>query len=263
VIRSGAPLKLARTPLVYVIGQVKVSAVMAIETFVPAIQEKLRHLGYPRFTRGKLQEIRLAPEGPAFGSADRFEFQDRQGQAGIVLAPDFISFHTSTYDTFEVFQSAMRTALDIVHSVVDCKLVERVGLRYVDFIRVAKDEHIREYVKPGLLGLDPADIGATDALWRFEFVGATEQGKLAVRFSRAQPPLAPPDLFPITLKHDMTLAEGESAFFLDFDHFAEDTEDFSTSGLLEKFGNLHYNLDMAFKAAVTDTALTRWEAKTL
>lgn len=263
MIRSGTTLKLAKTPLVYVIGQVKVSAVMVLETFIPAIQEKLRHLGYPRYTRGRVQQVSISPEGPAFGSMDRFEFQNRQGNAGIVLAPDFIALHTSTYDTFEVFQAAMKTALDVVHEVVDYKLVERLGLRYVDLIRVAKNEHIRDYVQPGLLGLDPADVGATDAIWKVEYLGATDQGKLAVRFSRGKEPLAPPDLFPITLKHDLTLAKDESAFFLDLDHFSEDADDFSTAALLEKFGSLHYNLDMAFKAAVTNTALERWEAKAL
>ncbi len=91
MIRSGTTLKLVKTPLVYVIGQVKISAVMSLETFIPAIQEKLRHLGYPRYKRGRVQQVTIGPEGPAFESLDRFEFQNREGNAGIILAPDFIA----------------------------------------------------------------------------------------------------------------------------------------------------------------------------
>jgi uncharacterized protein (TIGR04255 family) len=258
--RSLPPLKLQNSPLVYVLAQVRVSAVMSIEKYVPDIQERLRHQGFPRFQRGKIQEIRLDPaQAPKINTFDRYEFQNKDGTSGIVLAPDFISLHTSQYDTGENFEQVLKTALDVAHEIVKFNLVERVGLRYIDLIRLGKNETWSEYIQPTLLGLDPEKLGVSKSLSRFEFVGITEVGTLVVRYSQSdQGIILPLDLIPSTLKHDVQLNASELVAFLDIDHFSEQSRDFDVSAVMEIVSDLHDTTTRAFRNAVTETALIRW-----
>ncbi len=258
--RSLPPLRLRYSPLVYVIGQVRISPVIAIEKYVPEIQEQLRHKGFPRFVKGQIQEIRIEiGSTPKVNVSDRYEFQNKEGTSGIVLASDFISLHTNKYEVYEKFEETFRVALAIIHQVVSLSLVERIGLRYVDLIRLGADEKFSDYLQPGLLGLENAKLGVTKSLSRFEFVGVTEVGKLVVRYSQSDNgTFLPADLMPSPLKHDVEVPPGEVVSFLDLDHFSEQSHDFEVSSVLELLGRLHDYLDRTFRSAVTETALQKW-----
>ena len=263
--RSLPPLKLRYSPLVYVIAQVRVSAVVSIDKFIPDIQERIRHQGFPRFQKGQIQEIRFdLGQEPKVAMAERYEFQNKEGTSGIILAPDFIALHTSKYDTGEHFVDTLQTALNIVHEVVQFSLAERIGLHYVDLLRLRQNETWSEYLKPGLLGLDTSTLNLSEFLSRFEFVGITDVGKLIVRYSQVrysqndQGMILPPDLVLNSLKHDMHLNQNELVAFLDLDHFSELSRDFEVSSVLETISDLHETLDRTFRSATTETALQRW-----
>jgi len=231
---------------------------MALEKFIPDIQEQLRHKGFPRFTKGQMHEFLLQPQGPPkFNITDRFEFQDKGGNLGIVLTPTSFAIQTNKYDSFDHFGEIFSTTLHVVNRVLGITLAERVGLRYVDLIRLDGNEKLSEYLSPGLLGINPTSLGVKAWTSRFESVGDTELGKLVVRCSQTDQML-PPDLFPTTLNYPNTLSPGETATLLDFDHFAEGTTDFDTDAITALVGELHDALDLAFRVSVTPTALLHW-----
>src|SRR5882762_5816637 len=158
--RSLPSLRLRYSPLVYVIGQVRISPVVAIEKYIPEIQEQLRHKGFPRFVKGQIQEIRFAIDAaPKMSVVDRYEFQNKESTSGIALATDSISLHTSKYEVYEKFEETFSTALTIIHQVVSLSLVERMGLRYIDLIRLNAGEQFSDYLQPGLLGLEEEKLG--------------------------------------------------------------------------------------------------------
>ncbi|MGA9566554.1 MAG: TIGR04255 family protein, partial [Candidatus Korobacteraceae bacterium] len=110
--RTSASIHLKHPPLIYVVAQVLFTEVVAIEKFVPDIQESLRHKGFPRFLRGQVQEIAFQPDGiPKFGARDRFEFQNKEGSLGIVLQTKSVAIQTNSYSTYEIFEDQIRTAL--------------------------------------------------------------------------------------------------------------------------------------------------------
>jgi uncharacterized protein (TIGR04255 family) len=233
---------------------------MSIDKYIPEIQENLRHQGFPRYQKGQIQEVRFdLGQAPKITMAERYEFQDKEGTSGIILAPNFIALHTSKYDIGEHFEKTLKTALSITHEVVQFSLAERIGLRYVDLIRLRQGETWSEYLQPGLLGLNTSTLSVSESLSRFEFVGITDVGKLIVRYSQSeQGIILPPDLMPNTLKHDVQLNPNELVSFLDLDHFSEASRDFEVSSIMETVSDLHDNLDRAFRSAVTETALQRW-----
>jgi uncharacterized protein (TIGR04255 family) len=256
--RSLPPLHLKRSPLVMVLTQVRFSAVMALEKFVPEIQEQLRHKGFPRYLRGQIQEFLVQPDSPPkFSLTDRFEFQEKGGNTGIVLTPTSVAVQTNSYSRFEDFEEVIATAIIVVNRVLNISLVERVGLRYVDLVRVGENEHLRDFLKPGLLGIDPASVGIKSWLSRYESIGSTDLGKLVVRCSQSEQ-ILPPDLFPTTLNYSIVPKPGEVVTLLDFDHFVEKSGDFDTRGVVSLVGELHDAVDHAFRGSVTENALARW-----
>lgn len=260
--RTLSPLKLTRSPLVYVVAQVRISAVIAIDKYIPDIQEQLRHSGLPRFKREQVRHIRFDfGTEPKLNISERFEFQNRDETTGLILAPDFVALHTSRYENFEKFEETLRTGLEIIHKAIQISLVERLGLRYVDLVRVREGESLGDYLQPGLLGLDPAALGVRNMLSRFEFAGLTEVGKLLVRCSSAEgEEILPPDLSPPSLKFGLKPEPGETRYLLDFDHSSEgaETSDFNVQTVLDNMQQFHDNLDLAFRHAVTEKALAIW-----
>jgi len=251
---------LLRSPLIYVVAQARFSAVMSVDKFVPQIQEELRHKGFPRFIRGQIPEFTFLvgePGPPKITMSDRFEFQNKDSDLGIVLTTNSISVHTNKYTRFEEFESNLHTAIDVVHSALRPAIVERVGLRYVDLIRLEGLEKWKDFLKPYLLGLEEEKVGVKDWIRKFEFIGTTDLGKLIVRCVQTDNPL-PPDLQSPTLKYPDLLKPGQMGTLLDCDHFSETSMDFDRQTVLEKVGSLHDHIDRAFRQAVTDEALKKW-----
>ncbi len=210
--------------------------------------------------RGQVHEFALQADGsPKYNAAERFEFQNKEASLGIVLQTKSVAEHTNRYSTYETFEEQLKTALMAVHRVVRISLSERLGLRYVNLVRLGADEKWSDYINPGLLGLDAPSIGVSRWNSRSEFVGPTKVGNLAVRCWQSAQPI-PPDLgMSGTLIGSPTLAPNEIATTLDFDHFVEQSSDFVVSDVMAKFEQLHEQLDTVFAAAVTPKALVSWE----
>jgi uncharacterized protein (TIGR04255 family) len=249
---------------VYVVAQVKFSAVESIAKYVPAIQDELRK-EYPRLLKGDVPTIRLTPTGPPdFSTVPRFEFQNKDRTCGIVLQPDALSIHVSRYGSFEEFCSILKRALDTVNASVGIGLIERIGLRFVDLVRPQSDETLANYLHSGLLGTDDSAVGVANALRMSIYQGETAAGTLRFRMAqRNDGGFLPMDIEPSSLAHvDYDVKPGLVVTLLDFDHFHEFTKeplDFSTELVLRTLWRLHDNTDLAFRAAVTDHALEVWE----
>ena len=256
--RSLPALHLTRSPLVYVVTEVKFSAVMAMEKFVPDIQEQLRHNGFPRFVKGQLQELMLQADAPPrVNTTDRFEFLNRDNSLGIVLSPNSVIIQTNTYKNFEEFEKSIAVALKVVNSIVKIDLAERIGLRYVDVVRLGEKQALADYLRPGLLGIDTTELGITTKTSRYEFLGSTSLGKLVVRSAQSESPL-PINVVPSSIAPSVSLAPNEIATVLDFDHFFEGSLDFDIDKILSIMGDLHDAIDRAFRNSVTTKALKFW-----
>jgi uncharacterized protein (TIGR04255 family) len=256
--RSNPPLHLRRTPLIYVVAQVRFSAVVAMEKYVPEIQERLRRT-YPWFQRSKIQEFVFQMQGtPSLSLNDRYEFLQRDKRTGVVLMPNSVALHTNKYTSYEDFEKEFTTALGAIHESVSIGLVERIGLRYVDLIRLAPGETWSDYIKPGLLGLDAAAVGVSEWTSQSALVGKTEMGTLAFRYTQSESPI-PLDLNPLTLQYGELLKPKEIGTILDFDHYSEQTRDFELEPVMNAVGDLHDSVDKAFRNAVTPGALKKWE----
>src|SRR5579875_1786420 len=177
--RTHPPLRLPGSPLIYVVAQVNISAVVAIERYVPEIQEKLRKNGFPGYANAQVPELVFEAIGarPVISPLSRYEFQDKEGRTAIVLTPKSIAVHTNRYTTFDNFHSIIGLALETIHGAADLQLHERIGLRYVDLIELETGEELKDYLAPRLLGYNQAEIGVSEGSFNFHFEGKTPYGR--------------------------------------------------------------------------------------
>lgn len=260
--RTNPPLKLPGSPLIYVVAQVNISAVVAIERYVPEIQEILRKSGFPGYANVQVPEIVFETVGtrPVITPLSRYEFQNKEERTGIVLTSKYIAVHTNQYTTFDDFHATITLALKTVHEAARLQLHERIGLRYVDLIELETGEELKHYLGPHLLGYNQAAIGLSGGSFSFQFEGNTSHGRLVARHYRPQiGNMFPPDLAGVSLNYGYRPAPSPGrASLLDFDHAAEYKSDFVIEEILETLENLHDSLDIIFRDSVTAAALKKW-----
>ncbi len=259
------PLRLARSPLVYVVAQIRFSAVESIAKYIPEIQDALRKRQFVRFEEGHVTNLRLLPGGPELATTLKWEFQTREQDTGIVVSKDAIALHVSHYTGFAEFCEVLERALELTHSNVGLGLIERIGLRYVDLVKPGPGEALDQYLNPRILGFQDEAICVRQMISSaMQYSGATEAGVLSVRvIQRAGSAALPPDLESLPLKLVLPqVYAGERTCALDFDHYMElekEALDFSTATIMDRVNILHAPIHDVFRATVTPHALAVWE----
>jgi uncharacterized protein (TIGR04255 family) len=249
-----------------VLAQVRISYVAKMADHIDDVQERLRQSGFPRFEEGRGHEVLVRPGlQPEVREHARWEFQNKERSAGIIVMQNAIVLHTNSYDTFDHFAKSLRLALEVIGDAAKPALVERLGLRYVDVIRTEAGESWTDYLKPGLHGLPPSAIGMTSGLQRHETVGTTSVGQLIVRSVQSTDGgFLPADLSPTTLDYTkLSVPQGELVTLLDLDHFSQATRDYDVDQVMSAMWELHENLDLTFREATTEVAMKKWEAQSL
>ncbi len=260
--RTLPALKLQESPLVLVLVQVRIAPVVKMGDYIPDIQESLRRTGLPRFSAGEDIQVQVG-QTAVVSRTPRWEFQSRDQTHSVVVTQDFIAAQTTAYNVYKDFEEFFSNPLQVIGEIVEPSLVQRLGLRYVDLIRPGPERGIEDFLKPGLQGLKADEIGANSLLSRFEMLAQTGVGMMRIKCLQSNDgsPL-PPDLRTNTLNLDSTvangLAVGEVVTILDLDHFADEPMDYEPASLVNSIGDLHDNLDQAFRAAVTEDAMKAW-----
>lgn len=252
--------RLHNAPVVYVLAQIRFSAVLKMAEYVPAIQEELRP-NYPRYENQQIATIEIGSPGASATPtiANRWVFKDKDQQFGFILEQSAMVFHTSNYVDFPDFRDRLLEGVTIVQKIVNIPLIERVGLRYIDLITPADDEAIDRYVKPELLGFSLTDLGLKTEMNQQLISGKTKTGQLLVRFTKARhtSPL-PLDLSPTALQLKRVPKSTKESAIMDTDHFAEKSIDFDVGQLTKLIGELQSPIGSVFKAAITDYAVEQW-----
>jgi uncharacterized protein (TIGR04255 family) len=253
--------KLAQSPLVYVLAQVRIGAILQMAEYVPQIQERLRKEGYPLFREGEIREVRFAPEHPELTRTQRWHFDTMARDAGFLVQTGSVVFHTTAYDTHAAFFAELERGLAIIHEAVGIGVVERLGLRYVDAFQADPGHSLADYFQPAISGIRLEEIGAAAPRLSINLVAETAiGGRLVVRLSQNTGGwFLPPDLQPPELTVKKAFApEGEIAV-LDYDHYVEHVEPFSVDDIVGRFGDLHGAVSKAFEQTVSPFALEAWK----
>jgi uncharacterized protein (TIGR04255 family) len=190
-------------------------------------------------------------------SVEVYRYLNRASTRSAVISPEAFSIETTSYTDFWEFLNLLNKVATAIAKEKAIPAVERVGIRYIDEIRVP--EEIKDatewsrWVAPSLLPQLKPNIGplnASQGVARFEtgvstylqFQYAAVDGAPVV----GNVPLRRPN-FP----------ENGKFFVLDFDSFwqsstPEDSKEFSIQFLEETLKRLHQPTGKMFQAAITD-----------
>jgi uncharacterized protein (TIGR04255 family) len=143
-----------RPPVVLTIFQVRFSNLSEIteqsyiESFKRSVQKE-----YPIFSPLKQTGVQFdALSGQALPlETNHWRFADEKENWAVVLAADFLALETRRYEHFEDFLSRLRFVLDALVKHIRPKVGIRLGLRYVNEIRLGT-ESLSSVVRQELLG---------------------------------------------------------------------------------------------------------------
>jgi uncharacterized protein (TIGR04255 family) len=262
--RTLPPLVLDRSPLVYFLAQVRFSPILAMIDHVNHVQERLRKIGYPHFSRVDTFNVAFTPPTPpSVEKKELWTFSAADRKTGITISNNFVSFQAVDYQRYEDSLPKIIEALKAVDDVAQIGLFERVGLRYLDVIAPnwGSGESFSTYLRPEMIGISGAAINVETLMHNTAYVGRTELGgTLVVRFTTSEAPnVLPADLAGANLEiPKLGVRDGIRIGILDFDHYVESSERFSVALAQTTLSELHDAIARAFNECATDKARELW-----
>jgi len=259
--------KMKNAPIYFAIVQVRFNALLQINEHVPKVQDALRRLGFPDYSRAISAVIRpgAANEMPAIEQQVRHEFMDANRGSGFTLDHRAVSFQTTDYDTLEPFLSHLVNVLGIIDEAVGgLAFSERVGMRTLDVVRPQPTEPMGKYLKSSVLGLIDSlpdrELVQTFCETVTKAATTTLISRISTSHQNSGPVPYPPDLAQISLKLPERFATLSGMYsILDTDCWHDGREDYSIDNIKSKVHSLHDEMDKSFRATVTQHALNTWK----
>ncbi len=246
--------QLSNAPVVYVLSQVRFSPVLKMSDFIPDIQEKHRKK-YPVFEEQTSQVLKIGPAGPQASTETRWYLANPTQDTGFVITPGFVAFMTLHYSSFDNFLDQFRTVLVSLKEIADVSLVNRIGLRYIDFIEAGHGLQLDDLVRREYFGFRMS--GVDRVTHQQDTSCITSAGKMRMRLMRGNhSSVLPDDLDPVL--RIRAAPENVESIILDTDHFDETESEFDIERICDVTDSLHLQTSKAFQAVVTEEALEAW-----
>ena len=257
--------QLPNAPLIYVLAQIVFTRVPKMgsywEDFHQAIFDR-----YPQALTERIRQIQLQDEDEASTSDSiRWNMLDREKREGIILAPESLIFHATSYTTSDDFFDRLEFVLTKLAGILPRNIeVNRLGLRYVDLLLPSEDLPVDEQVSGKLGSISLDDVGcAFQKLEEVTRYTTPEKGDLVIRHRQSLgSDILPGDLFPTNLKNAPLLEkekpENATVGLIDFDHYVHLESEFKPGVIIDKFKTMHTISSKAFKITTTPKARQLW-----
>ena len=240
---------LTDAPLVRVIAQVRFPEILAVEQreFVTPFQEVLRPQ-YPVLRQEQMQGLLLGPAGVASGKAQlAWRFNDIEGHWRVSLTAEFLAIETTKYTSRAEFIERLRNVLEALDEHVKPKLIDRIGLRYIDRVTGEAVNDVANLVRPEVSGILGAPIAAYAAHSLSESLFELSDARVLVRWGRlsAGATVDPAALEPVL----------EPSWILDLDMFSTRPIPFTVDSIVSETQRFAERIYAVFRWAVTDDFL--------
>ena len=150
-----AEVPLDNAPLVRVIAQVRYPLIASVESrrFIGPFQESIRN-DYPVLRPEDSRSVVLGPKGAVTTRSDvSWRFSDAPQTWRVTLAPDFLALETWQYTSRADFFNRFRRVLTELHVHVTPRMVDRLGVRYIDRILGDNLRALPQLVRPEVAGI--------------------------------------------------------------------------------------------------------------
>lgn len=258
--------KWPNAPLALVLAQVRFDP--EIDTEYKMVAERLKSALGERFPGMKA----MRQVAYVFGNTPKpVESKPNESEVGRELRSDdnrstlriqdgVMTYTTSLYEDSQHFLAEWRSMLDCLCAAGGVK-VQRIGLRYVDFIIPTAGKVPEGYFKEGFGQLPHVFEEIAQTAFMSHEYPRGPNGTMRVQFGRGfAPPSLPPDLndsdaLPPSLLKKYT--EGPSAV-LDIDSWRVDSRRLQAAEIVDEFQLLRDDICKAFKRVITPEAEAEW-----
>jgi len=244
------PLKSA--PLVRVIAQVKFPLVVAIEQrdFVAPFQEEVRSF-FPRLRQEQAVGFVLGPGGLMQAPQQKvWRFSDEADRWRLSLAPDFLTLETTSYSSRSDFVNRLRKVVSVLESRVQPKILDRLGVRYIDRISGDAINDIESLVRPEVRGLTGTPAATNLHYMLTESVFKIGEAKLLAKWGQ----------LPEGATTDPSAIEPSPmrSWILDLDMFKDTSGPFSVESVIDDVERFAERIYTFFRWAVQPEFLKRY-----
>jgi uncharacterized protein (TIGR04255 family) len=228
----------------------------------PLTPEQLKALSkrltpyWPIKKPGQDISIQVVNGVPGTQTVERFSrFFSRDYTSSVAVKDTAITLETTKYPGWKDFQALIKLVLEARHDVAPLIGCERVGLRYLDEVRIPGDDPADwgPWIDPSLLGpVLKESIGLELNDWQALFVyGPSDGHSVVVRYGPREGYAVDPAA---ALKRINAPKPGRF-FLLDFDSFWQPTDElpeFHPDEIAERCDHLHAPIRTLFEGLITD-----------
>ena len=246
---------LENAPLVRVIVQVRFPEILSVgnRDFVAPFQEAVRP-EYPVLRQEQTQAVLLGPAGMMpVKPQTAWRFADVEGHWRVSLTPEFLALETTKYTSRSDFFKRLRTVVAILNEHIGPKLVDRVGVRYIDRITGSNVDDIVKLVRPEVRGILGTSAASHAAQALSETVFALDNAGIIARWGQL-PPNA-------TVDPSAIEPASEKSWILDLDMFSATPAPFDVERVVSDATGYAARIYTFFRWAVTKDFLLRYGAK--
>lgn len=259
--------KMRQAPVYFTLVQARFNAILALDSYVPQIQDHFRLQGFPDTQKGMLATFNLnagasgeaGPSQVPVSQVTRYIFSNMDKTAGFILDQGSLSFQTTNYTVFESFSETFLNGLKTVHDAVKLGYTDRIGVRYLDAVYPKKDENLSDYLRESVLGLYGKLNGDLVHAFSETLVRDGTVNVIARTIIQSGQIGIPPDLQPMWLvvAERFRMLNGPHAI-LDTDGVHERRDVFDLGQIEARLSMVHSAVVKAFKATVTAGAIQTW-----
>ncbi len=260
--------QLPNAPLIYVLAQIGFTRIPKMESYWEEFHQAIFDR-YPQASIEHIRQIQLQDTSePSASDSVRWNMLNREKTEGIILAPESLIFHATSYATSDGFFANLEYVLTTLIAVLPKNIeVNKLGLRYIDLLLPSEDLPVDEQVS-GKLGSIPLDEAGCEFL-RLEEVtrySTPENGNLVIRHRQSKgADILPGDLFPNNLHHAPLLEREKPTDavvgLMDYDHYVQLETELKADVVMEKLRALHATNSRAFELTTTPEAKSLWSTK--
>lgn len=259
--------QLPNAPLIYVLAQIRFTHVPRMDKRWEDFHEQV-FAAYPKAEIDRIEQFDFKDGQPMAGDTiKRWRLTNEARTTGILLDAGVLVFHTTDYQTSNIFLSDLQHVLAAFVGILPDKGVSfsRLGLRYIDLLlqegSLSVDQQVIETLRLPKL---PADIGQAGRMEQTITCQPPGGGTLIIRHRQSvTPDVLPSDIFPNKLELPARLErerpENTIVGLLDYDHFIEDEQAFDVEAIIAGFKDLRKVSSAAFKATTTKEACVSWK----
>jgi uncharacterized protein (TIGR04255 family) len=246
---------LTNAPLVRVIAQVRFPTILVVEQrdFVASFQEAVRAT-YPVLRQEQAQSVLVGPAGvTSVKPQTAWRFADVDGHWRVSLTPEFLALETTTYTSRKDFLKRLRTVVAALSEHVEPKLIDRLGVRYIDRITGAAVDEIANLVRGEVRGImgTPAASHAVHAISETMF--ELDDARVVARWG-----LLPPGA---TVDPAAIEPAPDKSWILDLDMFSVSPAPFAVDRVVDNATRYAERIYTLFRWAVTEDFLRRYGGK--